>query len=174
MTPIDEAYERFLDRLEREAIATPDQRLGCSAEEIDALESKYAIVLPHSYRRFLELMGHASGRLFRWDHLATSYAHVLQMTGDQREEAIDEGRAEWLRKIVGDDALIILGRLGEQFAFIRCCDPEDAAVSYFSIDHDEPIPSHDSVLDYLEVMADGCVEAIQSGYFDAYPEGTTP
>jgi hypothetical protein len=58
---------------------------GCTRSEIDHLEHKYGLALPSAYRRFLELAGHESGLLFRWDHLAVSFDHVSTLTEEEQE-----------------------------------------------------------------------------------------
>ena len=168
-----DGFAAFLKRLESERIATRGDLLGCTKAEIAALESKYDIELPRSYRRFLELMGHASGRLFRYDHFATAYEYVIDMTAQQRGDFAEDGELEQLNALIGPSDLLILGRLGEQYYFIRCNNPDDSAVYYFNNSEMATRRVYQSVLDYLNAIADECCEAIQGGYFDN-SEGTCP
>ncbi|MEO9592526.1 SMI1/KNR4 family protein [Rhodopirellula bahusiensis] len=166
-------FDAFLKRLESDEIATSSDLRGCTKTEIAALESKYAISLPSSYRRFLELMGHGSRSLFRYDHFATSYEYVIDMTAEQRADFAEDGELQKLDALIGPLDLLILGRLGEQYYFIRCDNPDDSAVYYFNNSDMATRRVYDSVLDYLNAIADECCDAIQGGYFDN-SEGTCP
>ena len=79
-------FDRLLQRMERSSIVTVSQLVGCSVEEIEALEDRYGYRLPRSYVRYLRAMGHRSGRLFTSDHMAVSYSDVLEMTADLRRK----------------------------------------------------------------------------------------
>lgn len=120
-----------MERLYETGVARPGQLQGCTADEIAALEAKYAIVLPDTYRRFLETMGHGAGRLFAHDRVEASYPQVLEMTEDQRRWHRDEPEEQPI--CLPDDALIVLGRLGQQFQFMRCQGTADAAIYYYEM-----------------------------------------
>ena len=61
---INEGFEKllqrmrgsFLQRICGSQIATAKDLHGCTPAEIEALERRYRIVFPTSYRRYLELM----------------------------------------------------------------------------------------------------------------------
>ncbi len=168
--------EVILHRIESSAIAKQEDLRGCSNEEIRALEARYAIRLPKSYEWYLQTMGHASGRLFTHDHLAVFYKQVWWMT----DEYPAEWRGEWAKEgiepkfVLPADALIICGRLGEQFEFIRCTGEEDSAVWFFNAWDWQVRQSHASVLDWLEAWCSAAEAAIASGYFEQHPAGTAP
>lgn len=165
-------YEAFLRRLSARDVASSSDLVGCSDAEIVHLEARYSITLPVSYRWYLSAMGKKSGRLFTHDHMAVYFDHVCEMTAQHRQDAIeypDEPTVE-----LPDDALIVAGRLGEQFQFLRCNDPDDSAVWYFNEYDHQIVDSAQSVLDWLESFCDAAEQAIQNGYFDIYPNGTTP
>lgn len=170
---MSDGFVEFVARLEREDIASPSDLQGCSFSEIEVLESKYQLTLPHSYRRFLELMGHASRRLFRYDHFATSYEYVLTMTEQERQYAAEDGEDDKLSDVLAASSLIILGRLGEQFMFIHCHDHDDSAVYYYNNSTWETRQVFGSVLEYLNCIADECADAVRGGYFQN-SEGTCP
>jgi len=133
------------------------------------MEERYKITLPESYRTYLETMGHDSGRLLTHDHYAATYEYVLQMTGEYREDCTEFPEVE-----LPTDALIIVGRLAEQFMMIRCCDPADSPVWYFN-EYDANLrQSYDSVLDWLFSTAEEAKQAIAGGYYDTFPDGTRP
>lgn len=171
-------FRRFLQRMERSNVASPSQLVGCSDQEIATLEARYSLRLPETYALYLRVMGLESGRLFTWDHIAAFYRHVLAMTAEQRElwaqHRAEEGGGPPPEFELPADALIIAGRLGNQFEFIRCCEQDDSPVWYFDTWEWQMRESHPSVLTWLETWCEEAERAIASGYFDLFPEGTTP
>lgn len=173
-------FDRLLGRMERSGVASAEQLVGCSANEVAALEAKYSLRLPTSYRRYLEIMGHGPGRLFKHDHMAVTYPYVLEMTRDQHQ-LWAKWRDEHGRHPAPPpefefpaDALIIAGRLGEQFSFIRCSGQDDVPVWYLNNYRWQTREMHASVLEWLECWCEAAEGAIASRYFDKYPKGTTP
>ena len=120
-TPFD-GFDGLLARLVSSNVATTQDLQGCAASEIAALEARYHLRLPGSYRRYLELMGHRSGRLFTCDHMAVCYRDVLEMTDDVYTRRIragevlgsSDGRAP-LGFSLPSDALLVAGRLDAQW-----------------------------------------------------------
>lgn len=171
-TPSD-GFDGLLARLAASKVATTQDLQGCTAAEIARLEARYRLRLPASYQRYLELMGHRSGRLFTSDHMAVFYPDVLEMTDDVYARRIRAGENEEsgdARAPVGfslpSNALLIAGRLGEQWLFIRCAGQTDSPVWYFG-EHDWTIKQvHASVLDWLHCWCGIAEEAIASGYFE--------
>lgn len=146
--------------------------MGCTQPEIAALESKYQVQLPSSYRRYLELIGHRSGRLFTSDHAAAFYPYVLNLTAELLTDLPELEAPSTFALPQG--ALLINGRLGDQFEFIICNGAVESGVYYFNTWDWNIIKSHDSVIDWLESWCDLAEHAIASGYFNTYPNGTTP
>ena len=72
------------------------------------------------------------------------------------------------------DALVILGRLGEQFDFIRCTNQDDSPVWYLNSWDWKVVESFPSVNDWLECWCGQAEEAIESGYFERFPDGCGP
>ena len=164
-----EQFDKFLDRLESDQIAFRSSLKGCTDDEITALEAKYSLTLPASYRAYLSIMGRRSGRLLTHDHYAASYEHVLNLTEDYSEDWDAGAHAE-----LPEDALVILGRLGDQFLMIRCLAPDDSPVWYFNEYETDIRREYSSVLDWLDSLAAEAEHAIQSGYYNTYPGGTGP
>ncbi|WP_439622547.1 SMI1/KNR4 family protein [Gemmata sp.] len=176
----DARYDQLLRRMERSGVATPEQLVGCCASEIAALEATYSLKLPRSYRRYLEVMGHSSGKLFTHDHMAVTYPYVLEMTREEHQRWA-RWREERGRHTAPPpefefpaDGLLIAGRLGEQFNFIRCSGQEDAPVWYLHNYRWQMRETDASVLGWLEGWCKEAEDAIASGYFYYAPEGTTP
>jgi len=174
-------FDRLLDRMAKSKVAGKTDLLGCNSREINELEQRYGIELPLSYRRYLELMGHRSGRLFTSDHMAVFYSYVLEMTDEVRTRRISPGKELY----AGDtrapesfklppDAILIAGRLDAAWQFIRCTDGDDSPVWYFDENEWLIKQSDASVLDWLNCWCGIAEEAIKSGYFLQNPSGTTP
>src|SRR5262245_47702847 len=121
--------------MERSGVASLSQLVGCSNEEVAALEVRYGLRLPKSYALYLQVMGHKSGRLFTCDHMAVYYHDVLEMTARQQqmwaERRVDDGSGPPPEYNLAPDALLIASRLGDQFEFIRCHGQDDSPVWYF-------------------------------------------
>ena len=162
-------FDRLLDRMAASKIAGRRQLRGCTLAEIGALEARYGLRLPKSYRHYLEVMGHASGRLFTSDHMAVFYPYVLDMTADVRREIFAPDGFD-----LPADALLIAGRLASQWEFILCSNPNDSAVWYVREDEWTIRQTHASVLDWLDCWCGIAEDAIASGYFNQNTKGTTP
>ena len=166
-------FSQILSRMASSHIATVTDLVGCSEIEIAALEVKYQIQLPHTYKKYLQIMGHRSGRLFTFDHMAVFYSYVLGMTGDLRQEWLAENVPPEKFSLPAD-ALIISGRLGEQFEFIRCTGGEDSPIWYFNTWEWNIRESQSSVITWLALWCGESEKAVASGYFEQNPNGTTP
>jgi hypothetical protein len=156
-------FDAFVVRLINSGVASPTELVGCSDDEIERLERKYEVRLPTSYRLFLQVMGHKSGRLFTHDHVSTSYSEVLGLTEKQIQFWQETPESE--RVMLPADALVILNRLGEQWLCIRCTGSDDAVVLYYSEWETTMKESHPSVLEWLETWRAEAEEAIASGYY---------
>lgn len=170
-------FDQLLQRMKRSGVASRSQLVGCSQKEIAALEARYELRLPESYALYLRTMGHKSGRLFTHDHMAVFYSYVLKMTADERwswNDGADDGSGPPEKFQLPGDALLIAGRLGDQFEFIRCNLPDDSPVWYFNTYEWEVKQSHASIFDWLEAWCGEAEEAIAGGYYDEYPDGTKP
>jgi hypothetical protein len=162
----------FLQHLHASGVAAPSDLTGCASQEIAELESQYGVRLPATYRWYLEAMGHKSGRLFKYDHWAVYFSDVLTMTARHRQMAIELPEEPIV--VLPDNALIIAGRLGEQFHFIRCDNPDDSPVWYFNEWDNRILDCKSSVIYWLYTHCDEAQHAIEKGYFDIFPDGTTP
>lgn len=165
-------FESFVARIIETGVATTASLIGCTDSEIAALESKYRVTLPATYRAYLAQMGKKSGRLLTHDHYAATYTHVIEMTAQCREDR-DESPDLKLPDLP-TDALVIVGRLGEQFLMIRCTNTYDSPVWHFSEYDGEVRQCYQSVLDWLNSLVDEAVTATKNGYYDMYPNGTRP
>jgi hypothetical protein len=164
-------FDDFVALLVSSGVARPDEFQGCTAEELTVFERDFGLNLPAIYRQFLARMGHSAGKLFAHDHVLAYYPAVRSMLNDlriPREEPVESLDEEtYLRTVtLPDNALIIAGRLDEQFHFIVCQGGEDAPVFYFSEEGEPREQIYDSILDWLEDWRSGAEEAIREGYFE--------
>lgn len=169
---VQNTFDTLVNRIIETWIATDASFVGCTDSEIAALESKYRITLPTTYRAYLNRMGKSSGRLLTHDHYAATYAHVIKMTVQCREDR-DEFPDSKLPDLPAD-SLVIVGRLGEQFLMIRCSKTDDSPVWYFNEYDGEIKQCYQSVLDWLNSLVDDAVTATKNGYYEMFPNGTRP
>jgi hypothetical protein len=171
-------FRSLLDRMAASLVAAPDALRGCSETEIVAIEARYKLRLPATYRHYLKVMGHRSGRLFTSDHMAVFYPYVLEMTDDLRRDRLAPNTDGSPPPPVGfslpADAFVIAGRLGAAWEFIHCSGDDNPAVWHFDENKWTIKQSHPSVLDWLEAWCTAAEEAIASGYYVDSPNGTTP
>ena len=165
-------FSELLNRLESSGIASRSELRGCTDAEILAVETRYHVMLPQTYRTYLSLMGHQSGRLLTHDHYAASYNDVLTLTDSYGEHLRLDDDEPFIE--LPHDAIIILGRLGEYFQVIRCSSPDDSPVWCFNVGDATLTDAFPSVLDWLKSHATESERAIRAGYYKMFPHGTTP
>jgi hypothetical protein len=165
-------FAAFVQQLRSDGVLT-DPR-GCSSEEVRHLESIHACKLPRAYRMYLETMGHSAGKLFSHDHLAVTYEHLVELRSQLDEAMAEDCKPGAPAFRLPEHAFVIAGRLGEQFEYIVCDRPDESPVYYVSTWERVPKLSHPTILAWLECWHTQSVDAIRSGYFDRYPNGTVP
>lgn len=163
------SIDEILAQAARSGLFSPRTLRGCVRSEIHFLEHKYRLTLPSGYRRFLELAGHDSGLLFRWDHFAVSYAHVARLTEDERSRLREDGYPP-----LAADAFLICGRLSEQFEVIRTGQGDASPVRYYAESEPSPRIEYPSFAAWLTSNLEGALAAQASGYFARHPHGTEP
>ena len=158
------SIEQFVEHGELTGIVGTFSRKGCSSAEIEALEQKYAITLPHSYRHFLSVMGHNSGRVFSHDHMQVNYSYVVDATNELPREIAEEYPD--IDNPLSPDALVIASRLGACHWYIMCNDLNDSPIWTLQEPHFEPTLVEDSVVEWLFWWATEAAMAIESGYYE--------
>ena len=83
---------KFAHRLSQTPLAARSPLIGCNGEEIAALERKYQLTLPGSYREFLTQMGHCAAGLGS-DPDELLYPAVFRHTANERAdcERVNQG-----------------------------------------------------------------------------------
>lgn len=133
------------------------------------LEAKYGVKLPHSYRRFLEVMGKNSSLLFRVPSGDVSCDYDDALTG--KEEYVKDFTEYWMGKEgkdlghLPDDALIIGQSSGYYFTMIRCKDSEDSPVWGFLESGSEFKQVSKSFVEYLYDWCWSAQQALNRGEY---------
>lgn len=109
----------------RRGTATEDTIKGCSADEIEEIESDVGQPLPVAYREFLSKMGREAGAFYVGTDMF--YPNLLGIT----EAARDLVREERSDIVLPDDAVVFSMHQGYQFLFVRSGDGDDPPVYYY-------------------------------------------
>jgi hypothetical protein len=172
MNDLRQHFAQFITELRQSGVAT--ELRGCTPAEVADLEATLEQTLPLAYKLYLESMGHSAGRLFTHDHLAVTYNYVLQL-GQQLKEAMSEEQSPGTILFrLPEQGVVIASRLAGQFHYILCDRPDDAAVFYVNTWEQKALQVYPSILAWLRSHEASALDAIRSGYFDDYPNGTTP
>jgi hypothetical protein len=157
-------FEALLAQLAAQGVTSAKEMAGCTAAEIRRLERRYAVALPATYSRFLKRMGHKSGRLFSHDWVHADYPYVLEGTAEVRAQLVEEARSYELPA----DAIVVLGRDGEQYNFIRCGRADDSPVWALDLGalRVRPRQFRVSVVGWLRAWAKEAAEAAASGWYE--------
>lgn len=122
------SIETYIQEMTQLGVINPSEIEGCSIEEIHALEKKYNLALPNSYKSFLLYLGKRAGKLVDRNEYSIDYDAVLRMTEYEKriiQECKEEDPSEDILDLP-DKALLILGRSdGSQFYYILAEGGED-------------------------------------------------
>jgi hypothetical protein len=114
--------EKALEILVTRGVCRAQEVLGCSDEDIRAVERDAGQDLPESYRLFLTRMGRGAGRFYRGsDHF---YPSIVGLTKDARELiAKDPAQID-----LPTDAIVFSMHQGYQFLFMLASEGQDPPV----------------------------------------------
>lgn len=126
--------------------ATPGGIAGCSVDEVAALESRYGIRLPQSYKDVLQAIGLRAGGFLDREEFDFYQDQLLTLT-DRAIDVADEGAPAFPSNV-----FFIRGRYLEQFEFILCEGGDDAPVHYWNRDDDAPVEAFPSIRAWLEAI----------------------
>ena len=134
------------DQMLKLNLADPNLVRGCSKKEIEKLEQDNNVILPKSYRVFLENFGHGIGGAIMKE-IDILYDNIFNLTNVIRNEVlIDEGDP-----VLPNKAFVFTGRYNEQFMFFNADGlEEDPSVFYYMIDDEEFRKIADSIFDIVE------------------------
>lgn len=143
----------FLDRAKQlknyilfQDLGIPDLIKGCSKLEILQLEKKYAVILPRSYKVFLENFGRGLGGKIMRD-CDVLYDDIFSLTNIIRNEIlIDDGDP-----VLPNKAFVCVGRYNEQFMFFDASGMiEEPDIYYYHIDEGNFRKIADSIFEIIE------------------------
>lgn len=137
--------EDIVTRIAASPAATPGGIAGCSAGEIAALESRYGIRLPRSYKDVLQAIGRRADGFLDREEFDFYQDQLLTLTERAIDIADDEGGPAFPSNV-----FFIRGRYLEQFEFILCEGGDDAPVHYWNSDDDAPVEVFPSIRAWLE------------------------
>ncbi len=125
-------------------LASPEELVGCTGEDISALEKKFALTMPGLYVEWLVTMGRGAGKFLRGSD--AFFPALLEL----RDSAL-ELLAECGNKItLPHDAFVFLIHQGYQFLYFRTDqnDPDPPVIQY--IEGEDPIQGWSHLSSYFQ------------------------
>jgi SMI1-KNR4 cell-wall len=152
--------EEYLNKMKQNGFDCSNL-VGCTMEEICALEHKYNILLPDSYKFFLLSMGKINN-LVDVNEYSIDYQSVLEMTEDEKnfidevkQDILNEGLNEEVIELPQNSLLILKRCDGSQFYFLIAEGGEDSPVFYYNSDNSLIQKAHDSFWDVMNMFLEG-------------------
>lgn len=163
-----EAYDVLFHHMAKVGIVAQDPALGCTREEIVALEQDTQRLLPFAYTAWLERVGKARTRMISHNHIAAELHRLRQMQVRGRKFMAQCGFE------LPPTAFFMLSCLGDCYHYVECDTPRgvDALVWVAREDLDAPFIAYKSIVDMVQNLAKDAQRAWDSGYFKHRPEGT--
>lgn len=125
-------------------LAAQDSFKGCTEEEIESLERRFALRLPQCYRDFLAVMGRAAGDFL----VGTDYSFPKML--EFRKDAEGLLRTSQADFKLPPTAFVFMFHQGYTFLFFDCHDdPDDPPVFMFTEGEKEPRKVSDSFSAWL-------------------------
>ena len=166
---MSDKFDKLLEEMSRLGIGNRDELKGCTSRQIQRLENKLGVTIPESYRRYLQLMGQDSARLFAHDRIHVKYADVLDLTVDATAFLADWSNDKPTNPnncSLPSDALVILYRDScDDYNFIRCNRATDSSVWHFNQEIWPPKAVFRSVHTWLKAWCGEAALAVQDGYY---------
>ena len=131
------------NRIIQSKIAKSEYLVGCSNEEIEALEKACKLILPYSYKVFLKNFGHCFGGIaYDVDFL---YQDVFPLTKIAREILQEDD------PVLPENAFVFAMRYEEQFFFFEAEENNEAPPIFYYMEGDESFSKrYDSIFDLWE------------------------
>lgn len=170
---MNDALSNLVSTLQQWEWVTEEQLLGCTNEEIAALEEQFAVSLPATYKEFLTVMGKGAGRFERdasWKYHALKHAreeaeHLLadieRIRGEEEEEQDNDENADstdaspkTLKPLVPlkpTDFVFLCGSYN--FLYFDTTKGDNPPVQLIEESEDEPNTTFPSFTNWLEVVA---------------------
>ncbi len=137
--------ERLIEKML--ALRVPKERIrGCTPAEIDAIQHRYRVQLPKSYKHFLATLGNSEGIGHHDFHLfARSLADIMEAAADMaedKEETLPPGAFPFSARLIGDELIY----------FIIQPHDEDPPIFRWTIGIDNPAQCGSSIWDEVEAQ----------------------
>ncbi len=114
-----------VSRLAESGLAGEAGFVGCSSGDVSAIEAAVKLVLPGSYRFFLERCGKCAGEFL----VGTDWEYdVLVELQEDALNLLDEAPPDLF---LPEDAFVFAMHQGYQFLFLRCGEGDDPPVLYY-------------------------------------------
>lgn len=139
----------YLDRVKNQLIELKllrqDELVGCTRDEVMAIEQQLGISLPRAYQEFLLSMGRSAGQFLRGSDCFLNHIPQLQ------EWAVELLQENNFAESLPEDAFIFLMHQGYQFSFFRVSEgPDPPTYSYCEgTNQISFIKSHESFSEFL-------------------------
>ncbi|MCU0543207.1 MAG: SMI1/KNR4 family protein [Oscillatoriaceae cyanobacterium Prado104] len=139
----------YLNRVKNQLIelklVRQDELVGCTRDEVCAIEQNLGISLPPAYQEFLLSMGHSAGKFLRGSDCFFDRLPQIQ------EWAIELLQENNFAQSLPEDAFIFLMHQGYQFSFFRLSEGADPPTYSYceGTDQNSFIKSHKSFSDFL-------------------------
>jgi len=140
----------YLDRVKNQLIelklVKPDELVGCTRDDVIAIEQKLGISLPRAYQEFLLSMGRSAGQFLRGSDCFLNHLPQLQ------EWAVELLQENNFAECLPDDAFIFFMHQGYQFSFFRVSEGADPPTYSYCEGTNQTffIKSHESFSGFLE------------------------
>ena len=140
----------YLDQVKNQLIelklVKQDELLGCTRDDVIAIEQKLGISLPRAYQEFLLSMGDSAGQFLRGSDCFFKHLPQLQEWG---VELLHENN---FAESLPEDAFIFFMHQGYQFSFFRVSEGADPPTYSYCEGTNQTsfIKSHDSFSEFLE------------------------
>lgn len=139
----------YLDKVKNQLIelklVRQDELLGCTRDDVIAIEQKLGISLPRAYQEFLLSMGHSAGQFLRGSDCFFKHLPQLQEWG---VELLQENN---FAESLPEDAFIFFMHQGYQFSFFLVSEGADPPTYSYCEGTNETsfIKSHESFSKFL-------------------------
>jgi hypothetical protein len=145
--------EDFADRLVASRFVYAEKPIiGCTDQEIQEMEEKFAIKFPPIYRDYLRVLGRKSGDFLRGEE--HSYPDLLDLKEDA-QELLRESNSTFR---LPPTAFIIWMSQGVQFSFFDCASGDDPPVFHYREGDPVPIKRHEHYSEVLEYWLEQQIE----------------
>jgi hypothetical protein len=149
---VQDKLDLLVHRIIESGLATQDELIGCSEEEIAEFEANHHVALPAFYRGFLMRMGRRAGAFFRG-------TDILLRRDGYRQWALELLADNNYPFKLPDDAFVFFLHQGYVMGYFICDGSDDPPVFIYSEGRDTtPKRVADHLSDYFLKAADDSIE----------------